>query len=98
LTTDLHDRDDWFDHKRMNDSDAFQEHNKLMKAFYRSHPDIERMNAASYERLGILLNTRRLRLRPTTTDTGGSRLVNEIDDWPVLVAALEVAQPKFWQN
>jgi len=98
LTTDLHNRDDWFEHNRMNAGDSFQKHDKRMKAFCRSHPNIERMNASSYEKLSILVNTRLLRLRPTTMDTGGSRLVNGMDDWPILVAALEVARPKFWQN
>jgi len=98
LTTELNNRDRWFENNNTNGSESFQKHNQLMKAFRRSHPDIARINTSSFDRFSILEKTRPLRLQPILTDTGGSWIANGIDDWSLFVAALEVARHKFWQN
>lgn len=87
-----------FDTNTVNSRGSFREHNEQMKAFCEAHDDITVVNTPGCDIVPILRNTRRLQIHPTITDTGGSRLVDGIDDWSILVDALEVTRHKFWQN
>lgn len=98
MTTELNNRDHQFDPNSANGRDSFQEHHEQMKAFCRSHTNVTLGNTPGCGKPGILESTRALRLHRTVPETGGVRLINGLDDWSILVAALEVTRHKFWQN
>jgi len=91
-------RDYCFDPSITNGRGSFQEHNEQMKAFCRSHTNIAVVNSPWYNQLGILKGTCPLQLRLFRKETGGSRLVNVIDDWSTLVPVLEERRHRFWKN
>jgi hypothetical protein len=98
LTLELDDRELQFDRDSTDDRQTFLKHDEQMKAFRKSHDSITVANSTKYSKLCILENTGHLRLHPIMKETGGMRLVNGMDDWSILVAALEVTRHKFWQN
>jgi len=98
MTTELNNRDHRVNPNSVNGRDSFQEHNEQMRAFRRSHTNVTVGNTPARGKPGILESTRALRLCRTVPETGGVRLVNDMADWSILVAALEVTRHKFWQN
>ena len=98
MTTEGNNGDHQFKPIKANGEDSFEEHNNQMKAFRQSHGDVAMVNGPRCNRLGILKNTQPLQLPSMITqiDTGGIK--NDIDDWWVLVDALQVAEYKLSQN
>jgi len=98
MTTERNNRDHQFNTMKANGEDSFQDHNNYMKAFRRSHGDVTMVNGPRCNRLSILEMTQPLQLPSIVTqiDTGGTK--QHIDDWWVLVDALQVAEHKLSQN
>jgi hypothetical protein len=98
MTTERNNRDDQCNHVKANGEDSFEEHNNCMKAFRRSHGDVTMVNGRRCNKLSILEITQPLHLPRMITqiDTGGTK--HDIDDWWVLVDALQVAEHKLSQN
>ena len=98
MATEQNNRDYQFNPTKENGRYSFQDHNKHMKAFRRSHGDVAMVNGPRCNRLGILEITQPLQLPRMITqiDTGGTK--RYIDDWWVLVDALQVAEHKLSQN
>jgi len=98
MTTEGNNGDNQFKPIKANGEDSFEEHNNQMKAFRQSHGDVAMVNGPRCNRLGILEITQPLQLPRMITqiDTGGTK--HYIDDWWVLVDALQVAEHKISQN
>lgn len=98
MTTEGNTRDHQFNPIKANGEDSFEKHNDYMKAFRLSHGDVTMVNGRKCNRLGILKITQPLQLPRMITqiDTGGTK--NDIDDWWVLVDALQIAEYKLSQN
>ena len=98
MATERNNRDYRFNPTKVNGRDSFLDHNKHMKAFRRSHGNVNMVNGPRCNRLGILEITQPLQLPRMITqiDTGGTR--HYIDDWWVLVDALQVSEYKLSQN
>jgi len=98
MATERNNRDYRFNPIKANGEDSFEEHNNYMKVFRQSHGDVTMVNGQRCNRLGILEITQLLQLPRMITqiDTGGTK--HYIDDWWVLVDALQVAEHKISQN
>jgi hypothetical protein len=98
MTTKRNNREHQFNTMKANGEDSFQDHNNYMKAFRRSHGDVAMVNEPRCNSLSILEITQPLQLPRMITqiDTGGTKY--DIDDWWVLVDALQVAEHKLSQN
>ena len=98
MATERNNRDYQFNLTKANGRDSFQDHNKYMKAFRRSHGDVAMVNGPRADRPSILEVTQPLQLPRMVTqiDTGGTK--RHINDWWVLVDALQVVEHKLSQN
>jgi len=98
MTSKRNNREYQFNSMKFNGEDSFRDHNNYMKAFRQSHGDVTMVNGPRCNRLSILEITQPLPLPRMITqiDTGGTKC--DIDDWWILVDALQVIEHKISQN
>ena len=91
-------RDYRFDPSDGNGRGSFQEHNKCVRGFRKSHADVAMVNGQRLDEVGFLESLRHLPVRRTVIETGRSRLANGTMDWSALVPIFKVARYKLSQN
>jgi hypothetical protein len=98
MSTEQNNKDYRFNIMKAKGENSFQDHDNHMKAFRRSHGDVAMVNGPRSNRLSILEITQPLPIPRMITqiDTGGTK--DHIDDWWVLVDALQVAEHKLSLN
>ena len=89
------DRYSWFAPTSRN---HFQEHNKQMKAFRKSHPTVAMVNGPRYDQATLLERMEPMRISHIAGETGGARHYLNREDWSALVPLWKIARYKLLQN
>lgn len=79
---------------KINSRVSFQEHNEYMRGFRRAHANVAWSNKPERDELVCLDSMRLLQVTQPIRETGGSRFLSGIMDWPNLVPVLNVAHYK----
>ena len=98
MTMKWNSRNGRFDLNGGNGREFFEEHDKRMREFRRSHADVAVVNGPRLDEAVLLERMKPLQVIRTMVETGGSRLLNGTTDWPALVPVLKVARYKLSQN
>ena len=95
MTMAQNNRDNRFDSNGENGRESFHEHDERMRAFRRSHGSDLKVKISRRDLINMMWP---LLVADTRKETGGSRLLNGITDWPDLIPIWRIAAHKFSQN
>ncbi len=97
MTMERNDRNEWFDSNGGNGNGSFQEHDRQMREFRRSHADVALVNGPRLDEAAFLDSLLYLRIN-YIPETGGSALPDDTSDQSPLVPIWRVARYKLSQN
>ena len=98
MTMEWNNRDYRFDSDGGDGNGSFQEHDRHMRDFHKSHASVAMVNGLRRDTVALLESMEPLRLSCTMMETGGARLLNGTMDWSALIPLLKVARYKLSQN
>ena len=90
-------RDYRFDSNGGNGNSSFEQHNKHMREFHKSHANVAMVNGSRLDEAAFLESLLFLRVN-YVVETGGSVLLNDQMDWSTFNYLSKVAKYKLSQN